>query len=165
MGAAKLDRYLQDVRTRLAAEGYVDWQKPTPDFGDALVFHRRKIEFAKLSLVDSFCVVTTREYVDSAEFIRCSEAVYAFAIAGKSWAPRGFGGMVVAHAVVVTSKARPDVIETATTYVPKHWAATEYPVLVELGKRRIHHFPGTRLWGASYYRGFRDAVERQFSPS
>lgn len=165
MGATKLTRYLQDVRTRLQGDGYSEWTQPTPEFGEALVFHRRKIELSKLSLVDSFCVVTSRDSIASDDFIRFSEAAYTFAMNHKSSAPRGFGGMAVAHAVVVTPKAKPAVIETATTYVPKHWAATEFPVLVELSKRKLHYFPGTRLWGASYYRGFRDTVENLFAPS
>ena len=165
MDAAKLDRYLQDVLARLRADGYNEWNMPTPDLGDVLVFHRRKAEFSKLSLVDSFCVISTRQHVTPDEFTVFSDAVYEFAITNKSWAPRGFGGMAVAHAVVITARPGLNLIETAKTYVPKHWASTEFPVLVDLARREIHHFSGTQLWGAAYYRGFRQAVEKLFAPS
>jgi hypothetical protein len=156
--------YLDDIQSRLLAEGYSHWPGSHPGMDEAAVFHRRKAEFSKLSLVDSFCAIKRQQDVHPKDFVAFSEAVIGMALEHKSWAPRGFGGMAVGHAVMVTTKPGPDLVETATTYVPKHWAATEFPVLVDLERRDIHHFGGTQLWGAAYYRGFRQTVEKLFTP-
>jgi hypothetical protein len=48
-----------------------------------------------------------------------------------------------------------------TGFIPeKRWAAFEFPVLVSLSERKIYHSMNTSLWGAAYYSGFRDFVER-----
>jgi hypothetical protein len=160
----EFDSYLDDIRSRLLADGYSQWAGSHPEMDEAAVFHRRKAEFSKLSLVDSFYAVKHQEQVHPNDFVTFSEAVIGMALEHKSWAPRGFGGIAVGHAVMVTTKPGPDLVEMATTYVPKHWAATEFPVLVDLGQRKLHHYGGTQLWGAAYYRGFRMAVEKLLTP-
>jgi hypothetical protein len=40
----------------------------------------------------------------------------------------------------------------------KLWAAFEMPVLVDLESGRIHSLEKTPIWGAFYFRGFRQLV-------
>lgn len=38
---------------------------------------------------------------------------------------------------------------------PKHWAATEFPVVYDCKRKELFYFERTPVWGAAYYAGFR----------
>lgn len=164
MDDQRLSVYLNDVQMRLAAEGFAAWPDSPIADGSVRVFHRRKAQLTKFAMVDTVVAVTANDGATAQDFVSYSSDVFGAALSKKHWLPRGLGAMIVAHAVVVTTKANPGVVAEAQSYAPKHWAATEFPALVELESNDLHYFGGTPMWGAAYFRGFRETAERLFGP-
>jgi hypothetical protein len=159
------DGYLSEVGARLASAGYEPWSGNAPGVGESRIYHRRKAQVARLALVDTFCVVRCQdEEVTVSDFTDLSGSAFAFAIANKSWLPRGLLGMAIAHGVMVTGKATPALAKAVETYAPRHWASMEFPVLVELDAKQLRYFGGTPVWGAAYYRGLRTQTKDLFGP-
>jgi hypothetical protein len=164
MDAQRLNHYLTTVAAQLQSEGFRPRPGTSGEESQTQYFHRRRFRPTRLSLVDTVCAVRVFDQISPQEFVDFSGSVFAAALAGKSRAPRGLGGMVVAHAIAVTETAGEGTIERARSYVPKHWAAAEFPGLVELERLAVHCYEGTPVWGAAYYRSYRDAVKRVFTP-
>ena len=164
MDAQRLNHYLTTVAAQLQSEGFRPKPGPSGEGSQTRYFHRRRFRPTRLSVVDTVCAVRAFDQISPEEFVDFSGSVFAVALADKSWLPRGLGGMVVAHAIAVTETAGADTIGRAGSYVPKHWASAEFPGLVELEEPAVHCYEGTPVWGAAYYRSYRDTVKRLFTP-
>ena len=158
--------YLETLNTRLVEQGFAAFDKE-PEGGADRVWHRRKAEITKFSLVDCFACV---RYVPGAELTtdflaQFSSASFVLALANKSWLPRGLFGMAIALPLVITDQVSDDVAAfVRESYCPKHWASQEFPAVLELGTGKLLRFEKTPAWGAAYYKGMRKGVDALFSP-
>jgi hypothetical protein len=76
--------------------------------------------------------------------------------------PRGFGGGMIVVPVLLSEDFDQTVKKwISNSFAPKHWAATEFPVLVSTRHQQSYYCTKTRIWGAAYYRGFRKFIESQ----
>lgn len=158
--------YLEAVGRRLKDEGFA----PHPDQPRELladqVFHKRYLAITKFSLADCFVLpvyVPEAESLTPAWIEAYSADSFAYSLARKSWLPRGlFGGLEVFPLVVadtVSSEVRQFL---GHQYLPKHWAAFEFPSAFELSTGTLHSYQETPLWGAAYFAGFRQRAARYF---
>ncbi len=42
---------------------------------------------------------------------------------------------------------------------PKHYAAFEFPIVIDSNTNRVHYFMGTPAWGAVYFEGLRELAQ------
>jgi hypothetical protein len=76
--------------------------------------------------------------------------------------PRGLGGSLLSIPVVVAEDFSEGLKGWITwNEADHHWAAFEFPVLFATKNREIFYCKRTPIWGAFYYRGFRNFVEQQ----
>jgi hypothetical protein len=73
--------------------------------------------------------------------------------------PRGLRSSVVAYAALVIEDASPEVVDAVAEEPPKHWAALEFPIVVELATQSMRYFEKTPFWGAAYYRTTRAVAD------
>ncbi len=129
------------------------------------VWMRRRFEITKFGLVDTFVLV---RFVPGAElttelFEEFSGAGFEFALEHKNFMPRGFGGMAIAHPLIVTDALPEPVADfVKTEYCPKHWASNEFPAIFDLGSGQLTRYEQTPAWGAAFYAGFRKQVDKLF---
>lgn len=92
-----------------------------------------------------------------------SNAAIDYAIRTKTGLPRGFQAGVACFALLVS----PAVDEAAKAWAaqkpPKRWAASIMPVVYDATTRTLHYYRKTPLWGAIYYKSFRQMIEKYFA--
>ncbi|HWX55277.1 MAG TPA: hypothetical protein VN176_11865 [Verrucomicrobiae bacterium] len=78
-----------------------------------------------------------------------------------NWIPllRGmqFGYMIIP--VILTDNADQVLMENAVEKPPRHWALSEFPVVIDLASRRTAYFQGDAAWGAFYFSDLRGIVK------
>ena len=160
------DNYLQQLDRNMAENGFRIANPPFPGEGIARIYHNRKGVLTKFSIVDTFCPVKYLPTIRSIEELAGFSAVsYDFGLRNKGWLPRGLGGCLGVYPLLVTDQVPPDLRSFVTRhYCPKHWAAFEFPVVLELPSKAIFFYEETPLWGAAYYHGFRKEVKKLFLP-
>lgn len=77
--------------------------------------------------------------------------------------PRGVQNGVGSYSVMVSDNVDESAIVFATSRPKKHFSAFEMPVIVDLKNQRLYYYNKTPLWGAVYYKHFREYIERNFS--
>ena len=78
-----------------------------------------------------------------------------------NWIPllRGmqFGYLIVP--VILTDNADRTLMESAAQRLAKHWALSEFPVVIDLANRHLAYFQGVAAWGTLYLSDLRDIVK------
>lgn len=165
MSQEQFAAYLEKLGPRLEDQGFKAFEGQ-PEGGADRVWHRRRVEFTKFSLVD--CFVCAR-YVPGTGLT--SEAVeqfggasFALALANKNFLPRGLCGMAIALPLLVTDQVPGEVADFVTgTYCPKHWASQEFPAVLDQSTGKLLRYEKTPAWGGAYYKGMRKEVDSLFS--
>lgn len=152
--------YVDSLRNRLTDEGY---EAASSGIEDArATFHERSLSLTKFGFVDTFVVVIEIDD-DVARARSASEAAFRYGLDNKSWLPRGFGGNLVVHPVLVCDS--PDALaHWVDDYSPSHWAAFEFPVVVDPASNAVWFNDDTPFWGGIYYRGFREFARTTLAP-
>jgi hypothetical protein len=78
-----------------------------------------------------------------------------------NWIPllRGmqFGYLIVP--VILTDNADHTLMESAARRPAKHWALSEFPVVIDLARHHLAYFQGAAAWGALYLPDLRNIVK------
>jgi hypothetical protein len=160
--ASTSSTFLDDLAKRLTSAGFsVRRDFDIPPYRLDLLAGRCKFELSKFGNLTRFVAVSRGNLVDIARVQDFSARVSKYALDNPGTVfPRGFGGGVFVFPVLVSE----DFDETVKNWItetspPKHWAASEFPVLVSTGQGRVYYCRKTPVWGAAYYRGLRRFVE------
>ena len=132
----EFDRYRQLVGGRFAA------QQMTP-MGAALYYEERFEATAE-------------------QLARYSAQCLEYALSGAPGLPRGLQNGVVSFSVLAAPEVTEDAVAFACSRPKKHFAAFEVPVLADLTAGRLYYYDKTPLWGAIYYKYFRQYIEKSF---
>lgn len=109
------------------------------------------------SFVSYLPAITEQDIIDfSSECIEKALREY-------SGLPRGFQNGVATFNVLVSENVDPKAIAYAVSRPKKHFAAMEMPVIYDLSKNKIYYYEKTPMWGAIYYRFFREYIEKSFN--
>ena len=139
MSNEKFIEYISNLSGRLTEKGFSNSSKKSKGGAEG-VWHRRKIELSKFSLVDTFVCVGFLPSKDLGidKVKNFSAASFDFAIENKSWLPRGLFGMAVVFPLIVTDDVSEDVKSFITDhYCPKHWASAEFPAVLSLNTGKL----------------------------
>jgi len=112
----------------------------------------KKVYLTLIKEIDAdFFIVHARHgkqtYKDNADFLVYEKCVKT-------------GKKIIANGDIKTKEQ----IDFLGNYVNKHFAANEFPSLVELSTGDLYCYPRTPIWGALYYDGYRKESRDFFSP-
>lgn len=128
-------------------------------------FKRDRVETTKFGKVNCISFVKYQnEPFTPAKFEQFSKESFNYAYKIRQGNPLGFGGMLVVYSCLIVEKATQEQIDFLGRYVNKHFAANEFPSLVELSTGDLYCYPKTPVWGALYYDGYRKESRDFFSP-
>lgn len=129
-------------------------------------FKRDRVETTKFGKVNCFIFVKYQnESYTPAKFEQFSKESFNYAYKIRQGNPLGLGGMLVVYPCLIVEKATQEQIDFLGRYVNKHFAANEFPSLVELSTGDLYCYPRTPMWGALYYDGYRKESRDFFSPN
>ena len=160
----KYKTYLSDLEKSLQNDGYSTKRSITHGgYKIHLWAERGRWEASKFGKMSRSILVTSMKEVKPNAVMDYSAAAFDFALENRgSLMPRGMGGSLFAAPVVVTTKLKPEMKAwIQKTLAKKHWAAMEFPVLVSLNEKGLYYCKKTPMWGAAYYKGFREFIEMQ----
>ncbi len=157
------DAWLQYVAPRLQATSFVPLHPQTyHHLGFMFAARRTRFEFTKFGMSEAFFVFAQIESLTPQLMMQFSQAAFQFAVAAKTVPfPCGLFESVWCFAVAITYQMHPQTADwIRNTEPPKHWSAGEMPVAFDTANGGLCYFEQTPLWGAAYYRGFRQEIER-----
>jgi hypothetical protein len=158
--------YVQSVLQRLYSEGFQCAENIV--YGGqtfTAVAHKQGFEISKFGYFESFFVLQHLSSIDPFTLRRFSDHCFNYATSARqSPLPLGFFAGLVCYPVAVV-----DMVDQATAIAitnetpPKHFGSFEFPVIYELGTRRLYYLGRTPMWGAAYINGFRNQAHRALS--
>ena len=132
--------------------------------GIDLVFKRSRFEASKFGNVDAYCCVKYFEKPDTDSFKSFSSRMFEMASKHRKGAPVGFGAMLVVYPLIATENISDELYKETKLYCPKHFAANEFPSVIDLTTGFLYYYEQTPVWGSAYYSNFRREVYKFFSP-
>jgi hypothetical protein len=127
-----------------------------------VVAHRSRFELTKFGNSETFFVFGDVRTLDANLVQRFSSLAFEYAKESKSFPlPCGVCESVYCFAVCVTDGLDELTAESVRSRAPtKHWAAAEIPVVYDRASGKVCFFERTPLWGAAYYRTFRNQIKK-----
>jgi hypothetical protein len=134
------------------------------DAGIDRVYKRSRFEATKFGTVDAYCCAKFFENPDGGILMEFSSKMFDMASRHRTGSALGFGAMLVVYPLIVTENISQEIYKKIRQYCPKHFAATEFPVVIDLATGFVYYYEQTPLWGSAYYAGFRKQAYEFFSP-
>ena len=121
------------------------------------VYHKREFEITKFGMVDRFFMFHIMDTKLGKEGVRkICERMFSLSIENKIWIPRSMGSALITYPVFVSQgPTSSDLNRFFEGFNPKHYAAFEFPVLIDLSSNCLYYYQGTPIWGLVYYEGMR----------
>ena len=128
-------------------------------------YARDKVDASKFGKVNTFCFIKyADEIYDFRKLELFSSECFNYAMKIRKGNPLGFGGMLVVYPCLIVDCVSKDLADFIKKYVNKHFAASEFPSLLDISTGDIYFNQRTPIWGALYYEGFRKESRNLFSP-
>lgn len=128
-------------------------------------YKRDRVEATKFSKVNCFCFIKYQnEPFNPIKFEQFSKESFNYAYKIRQGNPIGIFGSLIVYPCLIVEKATQEQIDFLGRYLNKHYAAFEFPSLVELSTGDLYCYPRTPMWGALYYDGFRKESRDFYSP-
>lgn len=135
------------------------------DLGIERVFKKSGFQSTKFGKVDTFAIIKYFENQTIDSLKSYSENMFSFALRARSGgAPLGFGAMMVVYPLIVLKGITKEQFSFINNYCPKHFAAAEFPSIIDMKTSNLYYYPATPVWGALYYSGYRSESYSLFSP-
>lgn len=126
---------------------------------------KSQFKASKFGKVDSYaCIKYMGEGATGDEMKIFSTKMFELANRHRTGMPLGFGAMMVVYPLMVVETISNELAAFIRTYVPKHFAAAEFPAVYDLSTGYLYFYEGTPVWGYAYYNGYRREVFDLFSP-
>lgn len=135
------------------------------DFETDGIYKRSKVEISKFGNVDTYCVI---KYVPQGADInymqKFSGWAYDLGYNHRTGAPLGFGAMLVTYPLLIVENITPELQSFMASYCPKHFAAAEFPAILDIATGRLYRYEKTPIWGYAYYGTYRNETYWFYSP-
>jgi hypothetical protein len=128
------------------------------------VYLRSRVEATKFGKVDFYICAKNIPNATNEQVRNFSSSMKSLANRHRTGPPLGFGAMLQVFPLIITENITNDVAQFMKSYCPKHFAASEFPSVVDLNTGYVYYYPTTPLWGYAYYSGYRRDSYNFFSP-
>ena len=129
------------------------------------VFRRSRVEAAKFGKVDFYVCTKYIPGANNSLVQDFSSKMFSLASRHRSGAPLGFGAMLQVFPLVITENITNELADfLKSKYCPKHYAASEFPSVIDLNTGYVYFYQSTPIWGYAYYNGYRRDSNNFFSP-
>lgn len=128
------------------------------------VYLRSRIEPTKFGNVSFYVCAKHIPNADANAVRDFSSKMYSLAIRHRTGPPLGFGAMLQVFPLIITENISAELAQFIKTYCPKHFAASEFPSILDLNTNYLYYYPTTPIWGYAYYSGYRRDCFNFFSP-
>jgi hypothetical protein len=160
----KLNSYYNLLTQWLKYYGFEEL-KVHPESGADKVFKRGRVEAVKFGKVDFYICTKHIQNATRAIVQDFSSKMFSLANSHRSGMPLGFGAMMQVFPLVITENISNELAEfIKSSYCPKHFAASEFPSIVDLATGYVYYYQVTPVWGYAYYNGYRRDSYSFFSP-
>ena len=128
-------------------------------------FKRERTEATKFGKASTYCFIKyASESYDAKKYRIFSNESFNYALNIRTGNPLGLGAMLIVYPLLIVDKISNELLTETKIYLNKHFAANEFPVILDMSSGDIHFYPSTPMWGALYYNGFRKEVFELYSP-
>ena len=153
------DEYLSRVKANFNSEKNVEingWSTK--------MFYEEKFEIKWIATkLKIFSFLTCIPHITAQDISQYSSACVSHALNTYKGLPRGFQNGVGSFNVIASEKIDAQAITFATSRPKKHFAAFEMPIIYNLSNNEIIYYEKTPMWGAIYYKFFRETIEKNFN--
>ncbi len=130
-----LTTYTERANNRLEGAGF-GVERGDGEF--ALIAHRREVKPSRFGFVDTLVAINGPAALATPEGLRNLAAqVFREAQARKVRLPRGLGSSVVCYPVLAVEIVPAELRDFVADFVPKHWGALDFPVVVDLASETL----------------------------
>lgn len=119
------------------------------------------ISLAKLKLHSTVCF---SEHITLEQIKRYSSECFNNALKNSPGMLRGMQNGVVSFSCLVSEEVDEDALLWVQNELEKHYAAFELPIIYDLKNDKLYFYGKTPVWGALYYKFFRNYIEKHFRP-
>ena len=130
-----------------------------------MVFKRNKFQASKFGKVDTYCCIKFIKGNATGDELKVySQKMFTLANKHRTGTPLGFGASLVVYPLLITDNITLELSQFIKIYCPKHFAAAEFPSVLDLSTGIVYYYEYTPLWGYAYYNGYRRESYALFSP-
>jgi len=130
----------------------------------ATQFYEEKFKVKWLATkLKMFSYVSYLPVINEQDIIEFSDACIADALQKYQGLPRGFQNGVGSFCVLASEYIDPRAIAYVQQRPKKHYAAFEMPIIYDLTRNMLFYYDKTPMWGAIYYKFFREYIVKNFS--
>lgn len=145
--------------------GYTQYSPPA-ELGIDKMFWKKAFEPSRFGNVDAYCFAKYADGIPSGELLHSySSQMYGYASRIRTGGPLGMGNMLVVFPLLITDKISQELYTYLKNYCPKHFAAAEFPSVLDLSSGNLYYYELTPVWGAFYYDSYRRDSYNLFSPT
>jgi hypothetical protein len=135
------------------------------DFETDGIYTRSRFEVSKFGNVDAYCVVKyVPQGADALYMQNFSEWAFKLAYNHRTGPPVGLASMLVVYPLLIVEGITPALGNFMESYCPKHFAAAEFPCILDVKTGSLYRYEKTPLWGYAYYGTYRNETYQFFSP-
>jgi hypothetical protein len=133
--------------------------------GAERVYRRSRLEATKFGKVDFYICSSFIPNATKALLQDFSSKMFSLANRHRTGPPLGFGAMLQVFPLIITENITNELADyVKTSYCPKHFAASEFPSVIDLNTGYVYYYQTTPIWGYAYYGGYRRDSYNFFSP-
>ena len=130
----------------------------------ATQFYEEKFQVKWLATkLKMFSYVSYLPVINEQDIIEFSDVCLADALQKYKGLPRGFQSGVGSFCVLASEYIDPRAIAYVQQRPKKHYAAFEMPIIYDLTRNMLFYYDKTPMWGAIYYKFFREYIVTNFS--
>lgn len=159
----QIEEYFNSLKQWMAYYGFEEI-KVHAEAGTDLVFKKSEVKASKFGKVDEYCCIKYFKEINAEEFCAYSTKMFDLSMKHRSGTALGFGAMLQVFPLIITGQISNDVYQKVMNYCPKHFAAAEFPSVLDLSTGYLYYYNETPMWGYAYYDGYRRDSYRYFSP-
>ncbi len=160
----KLDNYVKLLDQWIKYYGFTELNVNEAAGADK-VYLRSRVEAAKFGKLDFYICAKYIPGITPESLTDFSSKMFTLANRHRSGMPLGFGAMLQVFPLIITenvSNGAADFLKGR--YCPKHFAASEFPSIIDINTGYLYYYGTTPIWGYAYYSGYRRDSYNFFSP-
>lgn len=110
----------------------------------------------------NFSFISYLNKIDRDDIQKYTSTCVDYALHSYKGMPRGVQNGISTFNVLVSENVSAEAKAFSIARPKKHFAAFEMPIIFDLSDQSIYYYKNTPMWGAIYYKFFREYIEKHF---